>query len=95
MIIHKIQCSQFGRNMHYNLFDSQETFLIIINVENNFAASYPWMIFNHDSWPMQRTAKFNAKKKHPKKVNKNYVECILQCSLIHLKMLYYFIYISS
>ncbi len=25
---------------HYNLFDSQETFLIIINVEKNFAASY-------------------------------------------------------
>ncbi len=25
---------------HYNLFDSQETFMIIINVENNFAASY-------------------------------------------------------
>ncbi len=25
---------------NHNLFDSQETFLIIINVENNFAASY-------------------------------------------------------
>ncbi len=29
---------------HYNLFDSQETFLIIINVKNNFATFLEFLI---------------------------------------------------